>query len=70
REGRIEVPIIERGKALILAIIGENAQLMDLSSYEAFQLAIPLELRGEVEEGDEIEYIQALGRKKIERKES
>ncbi|KXA89889.1 hypothetical protein AKJ57_04750 [candidate division MSBL1 archaeon SCGC-AAA259A05] len=45
-------------------------QLMDLFSYEAFQLTIPLELRGEVEEGDEIEYIQALGRKKIERKKS
>ncbi|KXA92863.1 hypothetical protein AKJ64_01995 [candidate division MSBL1 archaeon SCGC-AAA259E17] len=69
-ESRIEVPVIEKGKAQILAIVGNHAQLMDLSSYESFQLAIPLELRGEVEEGDEVEYIQALGRKKIERKRS
>ncbi len=67
-ENKREVPIIERGSAEILAILGNNAQLMDLNSYETFELAIPLEFRGEVEEGDEIEYIQALGRKKIERK--
>jgi translation initiation factor 5A len=40
---------------------------MDLSSYESFELPIPLELRGEVKEGVEVEYIQALGRRKIER---
>lgn len=67
-EERVEVPLIERGNAQVLAIIGNSAQLMDLSSYETFELTIPLELRGELEEGDEVEYIQALGRKKIERK--
>jgi translation initiation factor 5A len=64
---KIEVPIIERGAAQVLAVVGNNAQLMDLSSYETFELPIPINLRGEVNEGVEIEYIQALGRKKIER---
>lgn len=67
-DSRVEVPIIERKSAQILAIIENSAQLMDLSSYETFELTIPLELRGEIEEGDEVDYIQALGRKKIERK--
>lgn len=67
-ESRVEIPVIERNSAQILAIIGNSAQLMDLSSYETFELTIPLELRGEVEEGDEVRYIQALGRKKIEGK--
>ena len=63
----MEVPLIERGKAQILAIMGDSAQLMDLSTYEAFQLDIPLRFRGEIEEGEEVEYVQAMGRKKIER---
>ncbi|KXB06500.1 hypothetical protein AKJ53_00060 [candidate division MSBL1 archaeon SCGC-AAA382F02] len=67
-EEKVEVPIIERKDAQILAIMGDRAQLIDLSSYEIFETPIPLEFRGEVEEGDEVEYIQALGRKKIERK--
>lgn len=67
-DAKVEIPIIERKNAQILAIIGRNAQLMDLSSYETFELSIPLELRGELEEGDEVEYIQALGRKKVVRK--
>lgn len=64
---KIEVPIIERGSAQVLAIIANNTQLMDLSTYETFELPIPMRLRGEVREGIEVEYIQALGRRKIER---
>jgi translation initiation factor 5A len=67
---KIEVPIIERGSAQVLAIIGNNAQLMDLKTYETFELPIPMNLRGEVREGVEVEYIQALGRRKIERVKS
>jgi translation initiation factor 5A len=64
---KIEVPIIERGSAQVLAIMANNAQLMDLTTYETFELPIPLNLRGEVKEGAEIEYIRALRRRKIER---
>ncbi len=64
---KIEVPIIERGSAQVLAIVANNAQLMDLITYETFELPIPINLRGDVREGVEVEYIQALGRRKIER---
>ncbi|MFP4005393.1 MAG: translation initiation factor IF-5A [Candidatus Hadarchaeia archaeon] len=67
-DDEVEVPLIERSDAEVLALLGNSAQLMDLNSYETFELSIPLELRGDLEEGDEIEYIQAMGRKKIERK--
>lgn len=67
---KIEVPIIERGSAQVLAIMANNAQLMDLTTYETFELPIPMSLRGEVREGIEVEYIQALGRRKIERVKS
>jgi translation initiation factor 5A len=64
---KIDVPIIERGNAQVLAIISNNAQLMDLTTYETFELPISMALRGEVREGVEVEYIQALDRRKIER---
>jgi len=64
---KIEVPIIERGNAQVLAVMSNNAQLMDLTTYETFELPIPMNFRGEVRESIEVEYLQALGRRKIER---
>lgn len=64
---KIEVPILERGNAQVLAVMSNNVQLMDLATYETFELPIPMNLRGEVRESVEVEYIQALGRRKIER---
>jgi translation initiation factor 5A len=64
---KVEVPIVKRGNAQILAVVKNNAQLMDLTTYETFELPIPMELRGEIKEGIEVEYIEALGRRKIER---
>lgn len=69
-DAKVETPIIERSSAQVLALTGNTAQLMDLSTYETFELPIPMDLRGELSEGDEAEYIQALGRRKIERKKS
>ena len=63
---KIEVPKIERGSAEVLAIVANTAQLMDLTTFETFQLPISMNLRGDVRQGGEIEYIQALGRRKIE----
>ena len=63
---KIEVPIIERGIAEVLAIVANNAQLMDTTTYETFELPISVSLRGDVHEGGMVEYIQALGRRKIE----
>ncbi len=64
---KIEIPIIERGNAQVLAVVENSAQLMDLNTYETFELPVPINLRGEVREGAEIEYLQTMGRKKIER---
>ena len=67
---KVWVPIIERGSAQVLAVVANNAQLMDLTTYETFELPVSMALRGEVREGVEVEYIQALGRRKIERVKS
>jgi len=64
---KIEVPIIERGSAQVLALLPQTVQLMDLTTYETFELPIPIELKGELKEGVEVEYIQALGRRRVDR---
>jgi len=64
---KVHVPIIDKRNAQILAIMGDNVQLMDLETYETFEMPIPDEYKGQLEPGKEIMYLEALGRKKITR---
>jgi translation initiation factor 5A len=64
---KIHVPIIDKRNAQVLALMGDNVQLMDLESYDTFEMPIPDEYKGKLEPGAEISYLEALGRKKITR---
>ena len=64
---KINVPIIDKRTAQILALMGDNVQLMDLETYETFEMPIPSEFKGQLKPGNEISYLEALGRKKITR---
>lgn len=64
---KVQVPLIDKRNAQVLAIIGDNVQLMDLETYETFEMPIPEEFKNEIKPGAEISYIQALGRRKITR---
>ena len=65
---KIHVPIIDKRNAQILSLIGdEQVQLMDLETYETFEMPIPDEYKGKLEPGAEISYLEALGKKKITR---
>ena len=64
---KIHVPLIDKRNAQILALMGDNVQLMDLETYETFEMPIPAEFKGQLEPGKEILYLEALGRKKITR---
>ena len=61
----VEVPIINRHIAQILAIVGDNAQLMDMKTYEVFELPIPEELKDTLEAGKEINYFELVGIKTL-----
>jgi len=63
----IEVPIIEKKIAQVIALSGTNAQIMDMESFDNFELPIPEELQGKLESGTEIEYLQAGNQKIINR---
>jgi len=64
---KVHVPIIDKRTAQILALMGDNVQLMDLETYETFEMPIPDEYKGQLQPGEEISYLTALGRKKITR---
>ena len=64
---KIHVPMIDKRSAQILALMGDNVQLMDMETYETFEMPIPEEFKGKLEPGKEISYLEALGRKKITR---
>ncbi|MEM0480660.1 MAG: translation initiation factor IF-5A [Candidatus Aenigmatarchaeota archaeon] len=61
----VEVPIILRKKAQVLAIVGNKAQLMDLETYETLELEIPEEKFGKLKEGEETYYYEILGIKTL-----
>ena len=62
-DGDVEIPLIERKKAQIVSFSGNGAQLMDLASFETFEVSIPDEMRSEVESGKEIQYMETMGRR-------
>jgi translation initiation factor 5A len=45
----------------------DHVQLMDLETYETFEMPIEDEYKGKLEPGSEIQYLEAMGRKKITR---
>ena len=53
---KIEIPIIEKKTAQILSIKEDIANVMDMDSYEIFDLRIAEELKGQVKEGSQVLY--------------
>lgn len=60
---RIEVPIIAKKNAQVLSIHGDLANVMDMDSYETFDLEIPDELKDKAKEGSQIIYWVILNKK-------
>lgn len=64
---KVQVPLIDKRQAQIVSIMGAEVQLMDLDTYEMFTLPIPEENKDALKPGEEIQYLVAMGRKKITR---
>ncbi len=52
----IEVPIIDKRTAQVLSITKDTANVMDMETYETFDLKIPEELKGSCVEGVSVLY--------------
>ncbi|MBW2973498.1 translation initiation factor IF-5A [Candidatus Woesearchaeota archaeon] len=59
----VEVPIIDKKTAQVLSVTGDTANVMDVESYETFDLKIPEEFKGQVVEGANVLFWTILGEK-------
>ncbi len=59
----VEVPIVDKRNAQVLSITGSKANVMDMETYETFDLEIPDELKAEVSEGVTVLYWVILSQK-------
>ncbi len=59
----IEVPLIEKKNAQVLSISGDTANVMDMETYETFDIKIPEDMRAEVKETAIVLYWDIMGDK-------
>ncbi len=64
---RFEIPMVDKRKGQVLSV-GERASIMDLESFETFDIEIPEELKSEIDANSSVEYWDVEGRKIIKRK--
>jgi len=64
---KVQVPMIDKRKGQVLSIMGNEVQIMDLDTYETFHLPMPDEYKGQINAGQEILYLDAMGRRMITR---
>ena len=62
---KIDIPLIEKKTAQVLSIKGDQANVMDLESFETFDLKIPEELKDKVVDGVKVVYWIMLNQKVI-----
>ncbi len=65
---QVEVPIIEKRVGQIIADTGEHFQLMDLETYETFEVEktmVDEKIREKLQPGTEVEYWVVMGKRMI-----
>lgn len=61
----VEAPVIGKKNAQVLSVSGQTANVMDMESYETFDITVPSELQGQVNEGVVVVYWEILTDKVI-----
>jgi len=59
----IEAPVIEKKDAQVLSINNDRAMVMDMQTYESFEIEVPEEFQGKVSEGSIVLYWDVLNYK-------
>ena len=62
---KIDVPIVEKKEAQIVSVHDKIANIMDLETYETFNIDIPEEFSKDASEGKQIIYWLVMGQKVI-----
>jgi translation initiation factor 5A len=64
---KVRVPIIDKRKAQVLSVRGTTAQLMDMQTYETFELTVTDDMTADAQPGAELLYMEAMGRRQLTR---
>ena len=67
-DSRVQVPVIEKRLAQVLADMGDSVQLMDMETYDTFEVEKPTDdpqLAAKLQPGVTVEYWLIMGRPKI-----
>ncbi|MFB6121831.1 MAG: translation initiation factor IF-5A [Haloferacaceae archaeon] len=62
-DAKVWVPIIQRKQGQVVSVSGDDAQVMDLDTYETFTMRMPEDVS--LSPDDEIEYLEYEGQRKI-----
>jgi len=62
-DAKIRVPIINRKQGQVVSVDGDEAQVMDLETFDTFTLALPEDVS--LSPDDEIEYLEMESQRKI-----
>ena len=63
--GDVEVPEIKKRRAQVVSVTGNVVQLMDMETYDVFDAALPDDLKETLKSGNEVETMEALGKRII-----
>ncbi|MFW6176243.1 MAG: translation initiation factor IF-5A [Thermoplasmatota archaeon] len=64
---KVRVPIIDRRKGQVVSLSSGEANIMDLDNYKTFQISLDEDIQDELEQGQEIMYLETMGKRKITR---
>jgi translation initiation factor 5A len=64
---RFEVPMVNKRKAQVLSI-ANKVSIMDLENFETMEIDCPEEIKSELKENSNVEYVDVEGRKIIKKK--
>jgi len=62
---KVQVPLIDKRKAQVLSVHGDEVQIMDLETFETITMAINADHESVLEDGAEILYLVAMDRTKL-----
>jgi translation initiation factor 5A len=62
---KIDVPIIEKKNAQVLSVSGDTAQVMDMETYETFDINIPADFKAKIIDGVTIVFWNIMGKRII-----
>ena len=52
---KVHVPMINKGSAQVISIIGDETQLMDMDTYEMFTVSIPEQFKEKLQAGETVQ---------------